>query len=193
MEGKDNLLSLLQLNVQHFSKMNFIKIQDEEQEEECVTEENSGAEDEKDDENEKEQTKYEKPNQDEEEEDEDDEEEEESDEEEEPVTEEEESSDDEEEEVEEEEEDDDKLKPEPSRDSGAKSPQADAQMLLKPQRVEPMRLTPPPPPADPNTTKNPTVVDEALQRVLSNDSELTEVNLNNIDDISQVQIQHNTL
>uniref|UniRef100_A0A3Q3W3A8 Leiomodin-2 n=1 Tax=Mola mola TaxID=94237 RepID=A0A3Q3W3A8_MOLML len=32
---------------------------------------------------------------------------------------------------------------------------------------------------------NPTVVDEALQRVLSNDSELTEVNLNNIDDISQ--------
>lgn len=175
----------------HFSKMNFIKIQDEEQEEGCATEENSGAEDEKDAENEKEQTKYEKPNQEEEEEEEekededDEEEEEECDEEEEAVTEEEENDDDEEEE---EEEDDNKLKPEPSRDSGALSPQADVQMLLKPQRVEPMRLTPPPPPADPNTTRNPTVVDEALQRVLSNDSELTEVNLNNIDDISQVKI-----
>uniref|UniRef100_A0A3Q3E497 Leiomodin-3 n=1 Tax=Labrus bergylta TaxID=56723 RepID=A0A3Q3E497_9LABR len=58
-------------------------------------------------------------------------------------------------------------------------------MLLKPQRVEPMRLTPPPPPVDPNATGNPTVVDEVLQQALSNDPELTEVNLNNIDDIAQ--------
>uniref|UniRef100_A0A3B5MAX2 Leiomodin-2 n=1 Tax=Xiphophorus couchianus TaxID=32473 RepID=A0A3B5MAX2_9TELE len=43
------------------------------------------------------------------------------------------------------------------------------------QKVEPVRLTP----------GNPTVVEDALQRVLSDDSELTEVNLNNIDDITQ--------
>ncbi|MEQ2174684.1 hypothetical protein GOODEAATRI_010265 [Goodea atripinnis] len=58
--------------------------------------------------------------------------------------------------------------------------------LLRPQKVEPIRLTPPPPPVDPNSSGNPTVVDDALQRVLNNDSELTEVNLNNIDDIKQV-------
>lgn len=142
-----------------------------------MTEESSGAEDEKDVENEKEQKKpgkqKEREEEDEEEE-EDEDEEEESEEEEEAVT--------EEEEDEEEEEHDNKLKPEPSKDSGAPM----SPMLLKPQRVEPMRLTPPPPPADPNMTGNPTIVDEALQRVLCNDSELTEVNLNNIDDISQV-------
>lgn len=141
-----------------------------------MTEESSGAEDEKDVENEKEQKKpgkqKEREEEDEEEE-EDEDEEEESEEEEEAVTEEEED---------EEEEHDNKLKPEPSKDSGAPM----SPMLLKPQRVEPMRLTPPPPPADPNMTGNPTIVDEALQRVLCNDSELTEVNLNNIDDISQV-------
>uniref|UniRef100_A0A3B5APJ2 Leiomodin-3 n=1 Tax=Stegastes partitus TaxID=144197 RepID=A0A3B5APJ2_9TELE len=62
---------------------------------------------------------------------------------------------------------------------------SDTPTLLRPQRVEPVRLTPPPPPVDQNTTGNPIVVDDALQRVLSNDPELTEVNLNNIDDISQ--------
>ncbi|KAK1906800.1 Leiomodin-2 [Dissostichus eleginoides] len=60
-----------------------------------------------------------------------------------------------------------------------------APMLLRPQRAEPIRLTPPPPPADPNATGNPTVVDEALQQALNNSPELTEVNLNNIEDISQ--------
>lgn len=153
---------------------------------ECVTEESSGAEDEKDAENEKEQKKNEKLKETEEEEEEQEEEEDEekeSEEEEEAVTEEEEEGDDEEEE--EEEKQNDKLEFEPSKDSGALM----SQMLLKPQRVEPMRLTPPPPPPDPNITGNPVVVDEALQQVLNNDSELTEVNLNNIDDISQVWIQ----
>lgn len=120
------------------------------------------------------------------------EEEEETESEEEPVTEE------EEEEDEEEEEQNNKSKPEPSKNSGQVTSWAENLTLLKPQRVEPIRRTPPPPPpppADPNTTGNPTVVDDALQRVLRNDSELTEVNLNNIDDISQVQIKffHNKL
>lgn len=92
----------------------------------------------------------------------------------------------EEDEEEEEEEQDNKSKPEPTKDSRVLTPQDDAPMLLKPQRVEPMRLTPPPPPVDPNATGNPTVVDDALQQVLSDDPELTEVNLNNIDDISKV-------
>lgn len=83
---------------------------------------------------------------------------------------------------------DNKFKPETSKGSVASTPQAEAQVLLKPQRVEPIRLTPPPPPADPNANGNPTVVDAALQGVLRNDCELREVNLNNIDDISQVQI-----
>lgn len=97
-----------------------------------------------------------------------------------------------EEEEEEEEEaeviEDNKLKPEASKDSGTLKPLPEPQVLLKPQRVEPIRLSPPPPPADPNATGNPTVVDEALQRVLRDDCELREVNLNNIDDISQVRI-----
>ena len=153
-----------------------------------MTDENSGAEDEKDVENEKEQNKHETQKQKEDEdEEEEEEEEEESEEEEEAVTEEEEDQ--EEEEEEEEEEQGNILKPEPSKDSGALMSQAETPMLLKPQRVEPMRLTPPPPPADLNATGNPTVVDEALQQALSDDPELTEVNLNNIDDISQVRMQ----
>uniref|UniRef100_A0A3Q0SHJ7 Leiomodin-3 n=1 Tax=Amphilophus citrinellus TaxID=61819 RepID=A0A3Q0SHJ7_AMPCI len=99
----------------------------------------------------------------------------------EPVTEEEED----EEEEEEEEHQDNKAKPEPLMNSGPMTSRVENLTLLKPQRVEPMRLTPPPPPVDPNTSGNPIVVDDALQRVLRNDPELTEVNLNNIDDISQ--------
>lgn len=144
---------------------------------ECGTEENIGEEDEKDAENEKELKGYEKQKKGEEKEE---EEEEEEDEEEETET--------EEEEEEEEVIEDNKLKPETSKDSGTLTPQLEPQVLLKPQRVEPIRLSPPPPPADPNANGNPTVVDEALQRVLRNDCELREVNLNNIDDISQVQI-----
>lgn len=157
-----------------------------------MTEETSEGEADKDDENEKEQKKNEKQSEEEEEaENSDEEEEEETESEEEPVTEE------EEEEDEEEEEQNNKSKPEPSNNSGQVTSWAENLTLLKPQRVEPIRRTPPPPPppADPNTTGNPTVVDDALQRVLRNDSELTEVNLNNIDDISQVQIKffHNRL
>uniref|UniRef100_A0A3Q3K270 Leiomodin-3 n=1 Tax=Monopterus albus TaxID=43700 RepID=A0A3Q3K270_MONAL len=91
----------------------------------------------------------------------------------------------EEEDDEEEEEQNNKSTPEPIKDCGQDTSWADTPKLLKPQRVEPMRLTPPPPPADTNTIGNPTVVDDALQRVINNDPELTEVNLNNIDDISQ--------
>jgi len=161
---------------------NLIKIQDEEQEE-CVTEENSGAEDEKDVTNDKEQRKHEALKKKEEGE------EEESEEEEEAVTEEEDNDEeDDDEDDDDDDEQDNKLKPEPSQETEAQS-RADTPMLLKPQRVEPMRLTPPPPPADPNAMGNPTVVDEALQRALGNDPELTEVNLNNIDDISQVRMQ----
>lgn len=161
-----------------------------------MTEETSEGEEDKDDENEKEQKKNEKQSEEEEEaensDEEEEEEEEETESEEEPVTEE------EEEEDEEEEEQNNKSKPEPSKNSGQVTSWAENLTLLKPQRVEPIRRTPPPPPpppADPNTTGNPTVVDDALQRVLRNDSELTEVNLNNIDDISQVQIKffHNKL
>uniref|UniRef100_A0A3Q0SLF9 Leiomodin-2 n=1 Tax=Amphilophus citrinellus TaxID=61819 RepID=A0A3Q0SLF9_AMPCI len=90
-----------------------------------------------------------------------------------------------EEEEEEEEHQDNKAKPEPLMNSGPMTSRVENLTLLKPQRVEPMRLTPPPPPVDPNTSGNPIVVDDALQRVLRNDPELTEVNLNNIDDISQ--------
>lgn len=148
------------------------------------------GEDEKDDENEKEQKsgklKEEKDEdniKDSEDESEEDEEEEEG---EEPVTEEEDDDDDDEEEAEVEEEQDNKSKPETSKDSGSLASQVENPTLLKPQRVEPIRRTPPPSPADPNTSGNPTVVDDALQRALSNDPELTEVNLNNIDDVSQV-------
>ncbi|XP_068611215.1 leiomodin-2 [Brachionichthys hirsutus] len=152
------------------------KADKEEEDEEGVTEGNSSGEDEKDVENEKE-----KEQTDEDEEEDEEEEGEESEEEEEAVTEEEEEEDEEEEE----EERDNKLKPGPSKDPGESTPRADAPTLLKPQKVEPMRLTPPPPPVDPNATGNPTVVDDALQRVLSDDPKLTEVNLNNIDDVSQ--------
>lgn len=153
----------------------FVKLQETE-EEERVTGEGSVADDEKDNENEK-GTKWQK-NQLEEEEDEEEEDDEEDDE---AVTEEEEE-DEEEEEEEEKEKQDNKFKLEPSKDFRAPA----SPMLLRPHRAEPLRITPPPPPVDPNMTANPTVVDEALQRVLSNDSDLTEVNLNNIDDISQV-------
>ncbi|KAK5876945.1 hypothetical protein CesoFtcFv8_026245 [Champsocephalus esox] len=160
----------------------------DEEQEDCVTEENSGEEDEKDVENEKEDKKEKEEEEEEEpdeEEDEEEEEEIESEEEEEAVTEEEEEDEEEEEEEEEEDEEEEqntKSEPEPSKDFGALS---SAPMLLRPQRAEPIRLTPPPPPADPNATGNPTVVDEALQQALNNSPELTEVNLNNIDDISQ--------
>uniref|UniRef100_A0A3Q0SKV5 Leiomodin-2 n=1 Tax=Amphilophus citrinellus TaxID=61819 RepID=A0A3Q0SKV5_AMPCI len=134
---------------------------DEEQEEECVTEGTSEGEEDKDDENEKEQKKNEKENEEEEED---------------------ENSDEEEDD---EEKENNKAKPEPLMNSGPMTSRVENLTLLKPQRVEPMRLTPPPPPVDPNTSGNPIVVDDALQRVLRNDPELTEVNLNNIDDISQ--------
>lgn len=143
--------------------------QDEEQKEECGTEESSEEEDEKDDENEKELRGNDAQKEEEEKEEEDEEEEAET-----------------EEEDEEEVEEDNKFIPETH--SLASTPQPEAQVLLKPPRVEPMRLSPPPPPADPNATGNPTVVEEALQGVLRNDCELREVNLNNIDDISQVDI-----
>uniref|UniRef100_H3DMB1 Leiomodin-2 n=1 Tax=Tetraodon nigroviridis TaxID=99883 RepID=H3DMB1_TETNG len=80
---------------------------------------------------------------------------------------------------------DNKFKAETCKDSVAPTPQAEAQVVLKPQRAEPIRRSPPPPPADPSANGNPTVVDEALQGVLRNDCELREVNLNNIDNISQ--------
>lgn len=150
-----------------------------------MTEENSETEEEKDNENEKEQKRYEKEDEEQEQANEEEDEEEESEgEEEEAVTEEEEDDDDEEEEKQ-----DNRSKPEPQNYCGHKTSPAETPMFLKPQRVEPMRLTPPPPAADTNMTGNPTVVDEALQQVLNNDPELTEVNLNNIDDISQVQKQ----
>lgn len=145
--------------------------QDEESKEECETEESSGEEDEKDAENEKELRGYDKQKEEEEKEEED---------------EEEEAETEEEEEEEDEVEEDNKFTPEPH--FVASAPQAETQVLLKPPRVEPLRLSPPPPPADPNATGNPTVVEDALQGVLRNDSELREVNLNNIDDISQVEI-----
>ncbi|CDQ74924.1 unnamed protein product [Oncorhynchus mykiss] len=136
----------------------------EKSEEECVTESNSEAEE--DDENKKENKDYE-------------EEEEEESEEEEAETEDEEDKEEQEEE-----------RPEaaPPKDPGPPSPLSvviSSPSLLRPPRVEPMRLTPPPPPLDPNADGNPTVVDEALERVLNNDPELKEVNLNNIEDISQ--------
>lgn len=156
----------------------FVKLQETE-EEERVTGEGSVADDEKDNENEK-GRKWQR-NQVEEEDDEEEEEEEEDEEDEEAVTEEDEE-DEEEEKEDEKETQDNKFQLEPLKDFRAPA----SPMLLRPQRVEPLRVTPPPPPVDPNMTANPTVVDEALQRVLSNDSDLTEVNLNNIDDISQV-------
>ncbi|CAG12077.1 unnamed protein product, partial [Tetraodon nigroviridis] len=147
---------------------------DEESKEESGAEETSGEEDEKDAENEKELKGYDKAKEEEEEE------KEEEDEEEEAETEEEEEED-EDGEVEE----DNKFKAETCKDSVAPTPQAEAQVVLKPQRAEPIRRSPPPPPADPSANGNPTVVDEALQGVLRNDCELREVNLNNIDNISQ--------
>lgn len=153
-----------------------------EEAEECGTEETKGEEDEEEDEkdaeNEKELKGFDKHKEEEEKEEEDEEEE----------TETEEEEEEEEKEEEEEVKEDNKFKPETSKDSVASTPQAEAQVLLKPQRVEPIRRSPPPPPADPNANGNPTVVDEALQGVLWNNCELREVNLNNIDDISQVQI-----
>lgn len=162
-----------------------VKTQEEEQEEGCLTRGDSEEEDEKDDEDEKEHKKYERLKQraEDEKESTDEEEEEESEEDEEPVT--------EEEDDEEEEENDNKSQPEPMNGPSLLQAQAN-NPTLKPQRAEPVRLTPPPPPpppppVDPNATGNPTVVDDALQKVLSNDPEVTEVNLNNIDDVSQVQ------
>lgn len=164
------------------SESNFIETQDEEQEEECLTQENSEEEDEEDDENEKEQKNYTKTKEkvEEEEESNEEEEEDESEEEEEPVTEEE----DDEEELKE----DGDSKSETLKEAGFQPVLANKPELLKPQRVEPMRLIPPIPPVDPNMTGNPTVVDDVLQRAVDNDPELTEINLNNIDDISQVRL-----
>ena len=174
-----------------------------------MTENSSEAEDEKDDATEKDRKKSMTEREKDEEEDEDkDEEDKESEEEGELVTEEEEDEEEEEEEDEEEleteedEEEDERSesKPELAKCSGvgssssvekadsALSTQEDTPKLLKPQRVEPVHVTPPPPAADCNATGNPTVVDDVLERVLSNDPELTEVNLNNIDDISKVKL-----
>uniref|UniRef100_A0A8C5NDP1 Leiomodin-3 n=1 Tax=Gouania willdenowi TaxID=441366 RepID=A0A8C5NDP1_GOUWI len=147
---------------------------DGEHDEDCVSEEDTEEEEEKDNENEKERKSHKNESlEDKENQIKDDEEEDEESEEEEPLTEEEEDEDEEE----------DNEVPEPIKFSSQLVSQASSPMLLKPQRVEPMRLTPPPPPLD--VPGNPIVVDDALQRVLSNDPDLTEVNLNNIDDISQ--------
>uniref|UniRef100_A0A8C6KT55 Leiomodin 2 n=1 Tax=Nothobranchius furzeri TaxID=105023 RepID=A0A8C6KT55_NOTFU len=89
-------------------------------------------------------------------------------------------------EEEEEEEEDNESKPEPVIDSN--SLKTNKPTFLKLQRAEPIQLIPPPPPPPPvdlNANGNPTVIDDAFQRVLSNDLQLTELNLNNIDDISQ--------
>ena len=169
-----------------------------------MTENSSEAEDEKDDVTEKEIKKSMNEREEDEEEDENkDEEDKESEEEEELETEEEEEEEEEEEaeteEDEEEEEEETKTKPEQPKCSGvgssfsveradsALSTQEDTPKLLKPQRVEPIRVTPPPPAADCNATGNPTIVEDVLERILSDDPELTEVNLNNIDDISKVK------
>lgn len=156
---------------------NVLKTQDEEQDDECLTEENSEEEEEKNDESEKESKWSENSKGEDHKEEDSDEEEEEESEEEEPVT----NEDDDDAETDEDKQDN-VAKPELLRDSV----HAVKPTLLRPQKVEPVRLTPPPPPEDLNSSGNPTVVDDALQRVLSDDSELTEVNLNNIDDITQV-------
>uniref|UniRef100_A0A3P9LBB3 Leiomodin-2 n=1 Tax=Oryzias latipes TaxID=8090 RepID=A0A3P9LBB3_ORYLA len=144
---------------------------DEGQEREFVTQGSIEEEDEKD-KNEKEQKKSIESNEDEEESC-DEEEDEDIEEEEEPVTE-----DDEEEEEEEEEQ----VKSEPMKHS-----ELGRALVIKPPPVKPavVESASPTPPGDPNTSRNPTVVDDVLQRALNNDAELTEINLNNIDDISQ--------
>lgn len=154
-----------------------LKTQDEEQEDECLTEESSEEEEEKNDESEKESKRSENSKGEDHKEEDSDEEEEEESEEEETVTEE----DDDDAETDEDKQDD-VAKPEPLGDSVHEVKPT----LLRPQKVEPVRVTPPPPPVDLITSGNPTVVEDALQRILSDDSELTEVNLNNIDDITQV-------
>ncbi|KAK7913597.1 hypothetical protein WMY93_013808 [Mugilogobius chulae] len=127
--------------------------------------------------NEEEEDKEEEENEEEECECEEEESEEEESEEEEPVT---------EEDEEEEEEQDNKTQ---SEKSSSRFVTSEAPTLLKQPRAEPMRLTPPPPPpplpASDQASGNPTVVDDVLQKVLSNDPEVTDVNLNNIDDVSQ--------
>ncbi|KAJ3612313.1 hypothetical protein NHX12_020589, partial [Muraenolepis orangiensis] len=142
---------------------------DGEQEAECVTENSSEAEDEQDEDTEKERkiSVFEKVEDEDEEEHEDQDEE--SEEEEELETEEEEEEEEEEELVTEEEEEEEAKEEEESKS--------------KPEQPkEPALLTQT---ADCNATGNPTVVDDVLERILSDDPELTEVNLNNIDDISQ--------
>uniref|UniRef100_A0A3P9JK09 Leiomodin-2 n=1 Tax=Oryzias latipes TaxID=8090 RepID=A0A3P9JK09_ORYLA len=143
---------------------------DEGQEREFVTQGSSEEEDDKD-KNEKEQKKSIESNEDEEESC-DEEEDEDIEEEEEPVT----------EDDEEEEEEEEQVKSEPMKHS-----ELGRALVIKPSPVKPavVKSASPTPPGDPNTSRNPTVVDDVLQRALNNDAELTEINLNNIDDISQ--------
>ncbi|KAG9280132.1 leiomodin-2 [Astyanax mexicanus] len=155
--------------------------------EECVTESNSEeSEDEKEsaEENEKSKVCTEHKNEEEEEEDE-----------EEPVTEEEEEDEEDEEEDEEEEDEDEEeeeIKKAEDKEQECAPPLNlyNGHSTLHPEEPLQKRRSP----TDPSGLRaqdssqasgNPTVVDEALEKILSNDPDTTEVNLNNLDNVSQ--------